>query len=411
MGLILLSPFALLKRDIVLTVGYVTEYVAADAARQVPQQDGLGEYHGQSSLASGMNQQRSSSIVAQTECTTVSRTSTLDGYFDVPSLETLGTWTSEKTLDLDTSISIVTQLSIDRLSMLENQCRSWEDPLVAVVYVPLSKSKKNNGNNRQPYGMKSSLMDIQRSIDSFFRVMERTADTCALHVQLVGQVVEDERSSPYPINALRNRAMALAQTPLVFVLDVDFVASPRLGLPGDGYKDAEVWDRLLGLASHKGAIVVPAFELVDGHTMEPFIGENLVRSLVVAGKDELRKAYKQELIGAFNARDFEAGHGPTNTSRWVRQRDPSDWYEVKYEVNYEPFVILSRSNVPAADERFVGYGANKLVFVRSLEASGFTFHVQGSGYAIHVPHAKTRAANVFIAHRKGHSRDPMDVCI
>jgi hypothetical protein len=244
LGLILLSPFALLKRDIVLTV--VNEYVTiSDSSGKTPDEDVAGRYTTLSSAAAAAAAAAAVSTAPMHPCSPVNDETTADGFFEVPTLEVLGSWTSEKALDLDRSVSIVTQLSIDRLNMLENQCRSWDDALVAVIYVPLERTKTNKkkDDKKTPYGIKSSLVDIQRSIDSFFSVMEATADTCALHVQLVGQEVENERAQPYPINALRNRAMALAQTPLVFVLDVDFVASPRLGLPGDGYRDPEVWER------------------------------------------------------------------------------------------------------------------------------------------------------------------------
>ena len=403
LGLILLSPFVLLKRDIVYTV--VNEYVSissseggVDLGRRALERPGSRT----AATTTSTSASTSTSTSAPADCSPVNTESTVDGFFEVPTLETLGAWTSERALDLERSVSIVTQLSVDRLNMLENQCRSWDDALVAVIYVPVDDKK-------EPYGIKSKLIDIQRSIDSFFSVMESTPNTCALRVELVGQVIEDERAQPYPINALRNRAMSLAQSPLVFVLDVDFVASPRLGMPGDGYRDPEVWARLMALASDRGAVVVPAFELVDGHQMEAYIGEHLVKSLVTGGKAGLRKAYKQELVGAFNARDFEAGHGPTNTSRWIRSKDPHAVYKVDYQDKYEPFVVLARTTAPAADERFVGYGANKLMFVKSLEAAGFRFVVHGSGFVVHVPHPKTSMANRFIAHRKGSSRDPMDV--
>ena len=399
LGLILLSPFAFLKSDIVLTIVQVGDAVRSTQSTRT---DGalltFSEHQQQLQQQQGEGTRRRSG-----GCAPVDSDSTLDGFFDVPNLEILGEWTSKKVLDLNASISIVTQLSIDRLSMLENQCRSWDDALVAVIYVPLEQGARNT-----PYGLRSSTSDIERSIGSFFSLMESTPSTCALHIQLVGQRVEDERSSPYPINALRNRAMDLAQSPLVFVLDVDFVAAPNLGLPGAGYRDASVYGNLVRVARDKGAIVVPAFELTNKQ-MEPYIGENVVKNLVVEGKDVLRKAYKQELIDAFNARDFEAGHGPTNTSKWIRLRDPRAMYRVEYQPKYEPFVILAREIMPHADERFVGYGANKLVFIRSLEALGFTFHVHGSAFAIHVPHPKTKMANIFIAHRKGSTRDPMDV--
>jgi hypothetical protein len=415
LGLILLSPFALLRRDVVLAV------VATSNINSV-QVDALQDSSGYAgSLTSQIERQKrvvdnndtvkwTADTGGATNCLPVDTVTTHGDFFPVPDLETVQEWVSKKSIPINRSISVVTQLSIDRLPMLENQCRSWKnDVLVAAIYVPLEKVERKDSQNI-PFELKSSMSDVIRSVDAFYSLMESTPSACALHVQLVGQRIESDRSSPYPINSLRNRALEMAQTPLIFMLDVDFVASPKLGLDGAGYREKYVYDELLRVAKSKGAIVVPAFEL-SNRQLEPYIGENVVKNLIVQGKDTLRKAYKQELVNAFNSRDFDPGHGPTNTSRWIRMRKqgPGSMYTVKYQDKYEPFVILARDLVPRADERFVGYGANKLVFIKYLESLGFKFHVHGSGFSIHVPHAKTRAANIFIAHRKGKTKDPMDV--
>lgn len=307
----------------------------------------------------------------------------------VPELESIHRWTSEKTYERE-SITLLTQLSIDRLSMLENQCQAWDDPLVAVVYVPLVK-----GN--QVYGSESSLADITRGVSSFFSLMEKTS-SCKLNIELVSQYIEDDRINPYPINALRNRAMQLAQTELIFVLDVDFVASPRLGLEGVGYKDPEVYDQLVTIAMNKKAIVAPAFELTN-RQIEPILGENYAKDLVRSGKPAIVKGYKAGSVDFFNAHDAPWGHGPTNTSRWVRLSGPT-MYKVKYESKYEPFVILAKSIAPWADERFVGYGGNKIAYINQLKGMGFTFHVHPYAFSVHVPHHRTKAADIFVAHKK-----------
>ena len=311
----------------------------------------------------------------------------------VPELESIHEWVSEKHLERE-SISVLTQLSVDRLSMLENQCQAWDDPLVAVIYVPLVEGGK-------VYGSETSLADITRGVSSFFSLMEETS-SCKLHIELVAQYIQDERVNPYPINALRNRAMRLAQTDLIFVLDVDFVASPRLGLEGAGYKDPEIYEQLVNIAMKKKAIVAPAFELTN-RQIEPVLGENYAKDLAISGKAAIVKGYKAGSVDYFNAHDAPFGHGPTNTSRWVRLSDPII-YKVKYEPKYEPFVILARSIAPWADERFVGYGGNKIAYINQLKGLGFTFHVHPYAFSVHVPHHRTKAADIFVAHKKsGHS--------
>lgn len=311
----------------------------------------------------------------------------------VPELESIHEWVSDKSFERE-SVTLLTQLSIDRLSMLENQCQAWDDPLVAVVYVPLIQGGK-------VYGSESSLADITRGVSSFFSLMEGTS-SCKLHIELVAQYIDNERTNPYPINALRNRAMKLAQTELIFVLDVDFVASPRLGLEGVGYKDPEVYNQLVNIAMNKKAIVAPAFELTN-RQIEPILGENYAKDLAMSGKSAIIKGYKAGSVDFFNAHDAPWGHGPTNTSRWIRLSNPII-YKVKYEPKYEPFVILAKNIAPWADERFVGYGGNKIAYINQLKGMDFTFHVHPYAFSVHVPHHRTKAADIFVAHKKsGHS--------
>lgn len=328
----------------------------------------------------------------------------LHGFLDdleypVPELEMIHEWLSNKTFPRE-SITLMTHLSSDRLAMLENQCFTWKDRLIAVVYVPLMKQQEK-GKKPTIHGSESSLDDIVRGISSFHSFLEGTG-ACGMHIELVGQYVEDVRAQPYPINALRNRALSLASTDLVFVLDVDFIASPLLGLPEPGYRDVDVYAQLVELTMDKKALVVPAFE-VTNKNQDLEMGQNYARNLVLSGKEEVKKGYQAGLLDAFNAYDAPWGHGPTNTSKWMRLSKPI-LYKVKYEPKYEPFVLLARSIAPWADERFVGYGGNKIAYINHLQGLGYSFHVHPYGYSIHVPHRRTKEANIFVAHKKhGHA--------
>jgi len=110
------------------------------------------------------------------------------------------------------------------------------------------------------------------------------------------------------------------------------------------------------------------------------------------------KAYEQGTLDAFNGRDAPWGHGPTNTSKWIKLSRPV-LYRVEYDPKYEPFVIISRRVAPWFDERFVGYGGNKIAFINQLHGLDFAFHVHPYGFSIHVPHARTKAADVFVARK------------
>lgn len=54
-----------------------------------------------------------------------------------------------------------------------------------------------------------------------------------------------------------------------------------------------------------------------------------------------------------------AGHGPTNYKQWFNATAP---YKISYAVGYEPYLLISRRLMPLYDERFRGYGFDKVSF-------------------------------------------------
>jgi hypothetical protein len=162
--------------------------------------------------------------------------------------------------------------------MLENQCRTWTDPLAAVVYVPLFRNA-SGGTPIIPTYRNTTLEDVIRGMDAFHQFMESTAQ-CALHMELVGQFLDPLEPEEYPINSLRNRAMRMATTELVFLLDVDFVTSPLLGLPEPGYRDAAVYDQMVELTGRRRAMVLPAFEITN-RKQDLVLAQNFARNMVV----------------------------------------------------------------------------------------------------------------------------------
>lgn len=60
---------------------------------------------------------------------------------------------------------------------------------------------------------------------------------------------------------------------------------------------------------------------------------------------------------AFHVGHFPAGHSPTNFDKWF---DSEQGYQVSYSDFYEPYVVAAKSRIPHYDERFRGYGMNKV---------------------------------------------------
>lgn len=194
----------------------------------------------------------------------------------------------------------------------------------------------------------------------------------------------------------RNIAKFFARTDYVMMLDVDFwlCTDFRRRLLGS----EEIMEKLReGMA----AFVVPAFEFEKQE-------DGLDSATFPANKADLLKLVKEEKIGMFH-KSWQPGHGPSNYSRYYEAK-PGEVYKVhSYTHSYEPYVIFKKEGTPWCDERFIGYGANKVrpgsslsITTRKLSAdptsqlkaaclyelylSGVSFYVLPDDFLIHQSH-------------------------
>lgn len=58
------------------------------------------------------------------------------------------------------------------------------------------------------------------------------------------------------------------------------------------------------------------------------------------------------------------GHAPTNYAKWRTATTP---YKVEWESDFEPYVVVRR-DCPEYDQRFVGFGWNKVSHIMELDA-------------------------------------------
>ncbi|VDK76643.1 unnamed protein product [Litomosoides sigmodontis] len=59
---------------------------------------------------------------------------------------------------------------------------------------------------------------------------------------------------------------------------------------------------------------------------------------------------------------------------------------VSWKTDYEPYIAVKRSGLPPYDQRFVGFGWNKVSHVMSLNAAGYEFTILPDAFIIHHPH-------------------------
>jgi len=101
---------------------------------------------------------------------------------------------------------------------------------------------------------------------------------------------------------------------------------------------------LAALAKTKTALVVPAFEISLLHALPK--SQSTLATLV-----------NSKAASPFHEAHFPKGHAPTDSARWMRA---AALFVVDYHDYYEPYIIASRAWLPRYDERFRGYGMNKV---------------------------------------------------
>ena len=234
--------------------------------------------------------------------------------------------------------TLVTQLSLDRLDKFDLLLAHWDGPISITMY----------GTDLQAWNLSNFLQNngIQRR-------------------NLVIHIVY-RQGKFYPVNHLRNIALNSVTTNYVFLCDGDFL--PSYGL----FHYLLKANKLLLARSEKRALVIPAFNGMPG-----FKYPN--------NKAELLESLKNNTVSYFCVWCAHQTHGPTNYSVWVETLYP---YKVEWAFHFEPYVVV-RSDVVRYDERFVGYGWNKVSQITEMKAQGYEFVVIPDGFVIHSPHKRS----------------------
>ncbi|XP_074660287.1 xylosyl- and glucuronyltransferase LARGE1-like isoform X2 [Tubulanus polymorphus] len=236
-------------------------------------------------------------------------------------------------------VTLVTQLSMDRLQMIESICEHWEGPISVALYMSDAEAQQ-----------------FLRYAQGSLILMQR---------RNVGYHIVYKDGLFYPVNYLRNVALKQVQTPYVFLLDVDFL--PMFNM----YNYVRKAVSMINIATEKKALVVPAFETQRYKLDFP------------KSKAELISMLDMGTIVTFRYHVWPKGHAPTNFAKWRTATMP---YSVAWQPDFEPYVIVPK-DVPLYDQRFVGFGWNKVSHIVELDAKGYEFVVLPNAFIIHMPHA------------------------
>uniref|UniRef100_A0A8C0RDT4 LARGE xylosyl- and glucuronyltransferase 1 n=1 Tax=Canis lupus familiaris TaxID=9615 RepID=A0A8C0RDT4_CANLF len=220
----------------------------------------------------------------------------------------------------NTDVTLVAQLSMDRLQMLEAICKHWEGPISLALYLSDAEAQQ------------------------FLRYAQGSEVLMSRH-NVAYHIVYKEGQF-YPVNLLRNVAMKHVGTPYLFLSDIDFL--PMYGL----YEYLRKSVIQLDLANTKKAMIVPAFETLRYRLSFP------------KSKAELLSMLDMGTLFTFRYHVWTKGHAPTNFAKWRTATTP---YRVEWEADFEPYVVVRR-DCPEYDRRFVGFGWNKVAHIMELDA-------------------------------------------
>jgi len=231
------------------------------------------------------------------------------------------------------SYTLVSQLSNDRLWMVQYYCERWgvDNPISIAVLT-----------DRLADEIKSELVSLGCSEQN-------------LTVQTVRKTRYDPTGKEYPVNLLRNLAFSAVKTSHITYADVDFWPASDLH---SILSDEKTKERLA--SDSKLATVLPVFQL--NRQCESYNKVCRERNIPQMPKD------KEELINLIQKKAVSTtqlgsnGHSSTKYKTWMNQKTGTFVDLPCFKSNkYEPYLTVRYcSDLPPFQEGFTGYGKNKI---------------------------------------------------
>jgi hypothetical protein len=280
-------------------------------------------------------------------------------------------------------VTLVSQASSDRLWMVEELCKRWHGPIALAIFVPLSKFGNDTSSSSAALGQVQTLCGTRLTYS----------------VHKASSIVE---LTDYPVNVLRNKALDLVRTSHLLTIDIDFC-------PSTGLYDEILTHAKLHQSNPKLASVVPAFQRHGSScsSIEKCKALACVSHFLPSDISELNQCIVAKNCIVFQADNNIEGHSTTQSSEWLRLSPmwsgPQPLSCIKSS-RYEPYLVLNVLEAPRYDERFFGYGKNKIQYIQHLRFAGFKFAVLPREFLIHTPHPKSAAKVHWLSDRQTHSK-------
>lgn len=257
----------------------------------------------------------------------------------------------------DIAFTLVTQLSMDRLWMMQYHCERWGSASPMSVAVLSNETALHTRNTLIDLGCHQDTLSVQT------------------------MYLTEELKADYPVNKLRRMALAAVRTSHVMYVDIDFWESVDLHgiLHQAGVREALA-------ADFKRAIVVPAFQLNRQCREYHECPDKNIPKMPHTWQDMIHTM--QERRGSPFDPTNRGGHGSTLYAQWIKQ-EAGDLLDIPciQSNRYEPYMAFRYCRtLPPFQTLFSGYGKNKMTWVMQLRREGYIFSQVGGAFVVHYPH-------------------------
>eukprot|EP00752_Nemacystus_decipiens_P005367 g4868.t1 len=268
-------------------------------------------------------------------------------------------WERSPAFEEPFDVTLVSQTSQNRFWMLPFLCKRWPGPISIAI---LEEDRE-----ALPLELCSRML------------ISATA----------AQTPEELDPTWYPVNRLRNVAVRAVRTSHFLMTDIDIWPD------ANAYQALHMRYRLETekMEDARNAIVFSAFsrrrfcEEKDCLQYANDVPETI---------QELKPCLETNTCGRFDAAN-QSGQGTAYVYYWRSMLRQPNQRSLEHILcfkshRFEPYLVVRKSALlPMFDERFVGYGKNKIQWINHLRYSGFSFYVMPVNFVIHAPHPKSMA--------------------
>lgn len=255
------------------------------------------------------------------------------------------------------SYTMVTQLSTNRMWLMERQCSVWKGPMSLGIFTD------------------RNMTSLQDELEKLGCDVDRIA---------IERVRRDAyKSEDYPVNILRNLALSNVKTSHFFYTDIDFMLSRDVESSLSSPEALAILSK-----DPKQTIVVPAF-MANAHCSDDY--KDCIRpkaSEIPSTKPELLRGMLKGDVKVFDVETNPGGHGSTRYDVWMEQ-GPNTIATIPClsSDRYEPYVAAQYCHeMPPFQESFQGYSSDKLQWIMHLHRRGYKLSQIGGAFVIHYPH-------------------------